>query len=195
MVGRCTSNDIADKLCVFKWGVAMSNVLIGIIGVILFIGLALAGALFLGVRFQESSSNSKASAAIQAAYQTASAYNMFALEDGGAHVTGGLAEDDDLFVKGYLKPGVGAPYVGQRPYLMDEFGSGVGNTNRPMAVAIVMGSGVRWRSVCEAVERQTGRLSSSQPFNDAIRSFASADLVGNAGCQFNGSSYVTFVKL
>jgi len=42
----------------------MSNVLIGIIGVILFIGLALAGALFLGPRFQESTNNSRGSAVI-----------------------------------------------------------------------------------------------------------------------------------
>ena len=42
----------------------MSNVLIGIIGVILFIGLALAGALFLGPRFQAATISSKASATV-----------------------------------------------------------------------------------------------------------------------------------
>ena len=54
----------------------MSNVLIGIIGVILFIGLALAGALFLGPRFQQSTNNSKASASVQAVSQVGNAANM-----------------------------------------------------------------------------------------------------------------------
>jgi hypothetical protein len=60
----------------------MSNVLIGIIGVILFIGLALAGALFLGPRFQESTNNSKASAAVQAVAQVSSAANMATVQNG-----------------------------------------------------------------------------------------------------------------
>lgn len=60
----------------------MSNVLIGIIGVILFIGLALAGALFLGPRFQESTNNSKAAAQIQAMSQIAQAVNMYRVQEG-----------------------------------------------------------------------------------------------------------------
>ena len=60
----------------------MSNVLIGIIGVILFIGLALAGALFLGPRFQESTNNSKASSAVQAVKQVSDAANMYRVQEG-----------------------------------------------------------------------------------------------------------------
>jgi len=60
----------------------MSNVLIGIIGVILFIGLALAGALFLGPRFQESTNNSKASAQVAAMHQIANAANMYQVNEG-----------------------------------------------------------------------------------------------------------------
>lgn len=117
----------------------MSSVLIGIIGVILFIGLALAGALFLGPRFQESTNNSKASAAIQTASQTVSAYNLFTLEDGGTHASGGLETDDPLFTKGYLRSGIASAYVGGKPYLMDASGNGRSNPNQPKAVAIVMG--------------------------------------------------------
>ena len=62
----------------------MSNVLIGIIGVILFIGLALAGALFLGPRFQEATLNSKASAQVQAMHQIANAANMYRVNEGSA---------------------------------------------------------------------------------------------------------------
>jgi type II secretory pathway pseudopilin PulG len=60
----------------------MSNVLIGIIGVILFIGLALAGALFLGPRFQEATNNSKASAVVQANAQLAQAAAMYRVQEG-----------------------------------------------------------------------------------------------------------------
>jgi type II secretory pathway pseudopilin PulG len=60
----------------------MSNVLIGIIGVILFIGLALAGALFLGPRFQESSNVSKASAIAAQMQQVANAINMYQVDTG-----------------------------------------------------------------------------------------------------------------
>lgn len=60
----------------------MSNVLIGIIGVILFIGLALAGALFLGPRFEEATNNSKASANVQAINQINNAINMYEAQEG-----------------------------------------------------------------------------------------------------------------
>lgn len=85
----------------------MSNVLIGIIGVILFIGLALAGALFLGPRFQESTNNSKASAVIQVVDQVAKAANMQVVQE-GVPVAGNPSGADDapvtqLVSRGYLK--------------------------------------------------------------------------------------------
>ena len=60
----------------------MSNVLIGIIGVILFIGLALAGALFLGPRFQDATINSKASAVVTAIQQVQSAVELYKVNTG-----------------------------------------------------------------------------------------------------------------
>src|SRR3546814_10975839 len=82
----------------------MSNVLIGIIGVILFIGLALAGALFLGPRFQESTNNSRASASVQAVSQIASAANMFEVQEGriAAVIPDAVVDNDDLAERGYL---------------------------------------------------------------------------------------------
>ncbi len=78
----------------------MSNVLIGIIGVILFIGLALAGALFLGPRFQEAQNSSKASAAVQNLSQVASAVQLWQL-DKGQKFPSGTAET--LVTSGFLK--------------------------------------------------------------------------------------------
>src|SRR3546814_303803 len=83
--------------------VTMSNVLIGIIGVILFIGLALAGALFLGPRFQESTNNSRASASVQAVSQIASAANMFEVQEGriAAVISDAVVDNDALVEPGY----------------------------------------------------------------------------------------------
>ena len=60
----------------------MSNVLIGIIGVILFIGLALAGALILGDDFRTASSSSQAAAAISQIQQIQAATEMWRLKTG-----------------------------------------------------------------------------------------------------------------
>ena len=105
----------------------MSNVLIGIIGVILFIGLALAGALFLGPRFQEATQNSKAAATVQVVDQIANAARMYQVQE-GATLPGNangttLATTTEpahiaLIGGGYLKSvpanpvSFGAPYVG-----------------------------------------------------------------------------------
>jgi hypothetical protein len=60
----------------------MSNVLIGIIGVILFIGLALAGALILGDDFKSASSSSQAAALMAQLKQAADAAEMRRLKLG-----------------------------------------------------------------------------------------------------------------
>lgn len=60
----------------------MSNVLIGIIGVILFIGLALAGALILGEDFMTASASSQASAKISVGRQIMHAVAMHDLKTG-----------------------------------------------------------------------------------------------------------------
>jgi hypothetical protein len=60
----------------------LSNVLIGIIGVILFIGLALAGALILGDDFKSSNAESKAAAISSMMQQSAQAINMYQLKTG-----------------------------------------------------------------------------------------------------------------
>jgi hypothetical protein len=80
----------------------MSNVLIGIIGVILFIGLALAGALFLGPRFQESAVSSTASAAIQMVTQVSHAAAMREMQTGVETKTEGRA-GESLTADAYLK--------------------------------------------------------------------------------------------
>jgi hypothetical protein len=78
----------------------MSNVLIGIIGVILFIGLALAGALFLGPRFQQSKNASNAASVMTSLDQMANAASMRRVVTGA---TGDSGRGQYLVDEGYLK--------------------------------------------------------------------------------------------
>ncbi len=78
----------------------MSNVLIGIIGVILFIGLALAGALFLGERFQQSRNASNAASVMTSLDQMANAASMRRVMIGS---TGASGRGQYLVDEGYLK--------------------------------------------------------------------------------------------
>lgn len=61
----------------------MGNVLVGIMGVVLFIGLAVAGALFLGDRFLESSNDAEAARYISEGKQISHAYELYGLQEGG----------------------------------------------------------------------------------------------------------------
>ena len=77
----------------------MSNVLIGIIGVILFIGLALAGALFLGPKFQEAGANTKATTIMSILKQTSDAAAMAELTSGKSVMVGEASSLSPEFLK------------------------------------------------------------------------------------------------
>jgi hypothetical protein len=129
----------------------MSNVLIGIIGVILFIGLALAGALFLGPRFQESTNNSKASAAVQAVSQVSSAANMANVQNGTAVQAGAVSA---LASSGFLKSVPSNPTnsaVAAIPVLVSDAGAATGD-----AGYAVMPLGTNAGPICAAIAKQSG---------------------------------------
>jgi hypothetical protein len=122
----------------------MSNVLIGIIGVILFIGLALAGALFLGPRFQEATTNSKAAASVQVMKQIADAANLFTIQEGTAAVSG-----YPNTLGSYLKSTPSNPTGGYNPDLHSIDGNFTGK-----AVYSVME--IRDEKVCASINRSLG---------------------------------------
>ena len=88
----------------------MTNVLIGIIGVLLFIGLALAGAMFLGPRFQQAQQNSKAMSLTQMASQIVIAMEIKRNEDGTPMPA--RQSMTVLAQKSYLKSVPTNPYLG-----------------------------------------------------------------------------------
>ena len=131
----------------------MSNVLIGIIGVILFIGLALAGALFLGPRFQESTHNSKAAAVSAGLQQVAQAAQMYRVQEGvsvtstGSTATTALAPD-------YLKSAPRNPMTNGSYQMVDA--NGYNNATPAQFVYTNLGGDDTAKAVCRAIERGAG---------------------------------------
>lgn len=134
----------------------MSNVLIGIIGVILFIGLALAGALFLGPRFQESTNNSKASAVVQVVSQIANAANMYRVQEGTPVFSGG--DLNNLVITKYLKSLPSNPLNSTdslyAPMALRAEGQPVSSSAAEYVLIRVPDSNL---SVCEAIAKQIGQ--------------------------------------
>lgn len=158
----------------------MSNVLIGIIGVVLFIGLALAGALFLGPRFQESTNNSRAAASIQAVSQISSAANMFNVQEGRiVALDTGVTE---LATTGYLKSVPTNPTNGTAPALV-EFDDMIAG---PDAVEMVLTDNAE--AVCDAIAKQTGTETAAGTAPDARPA-------GPAGCYDNAGAFTAFARI
>ncbi len=133
----------------------MSNVLIGIIGVILFIGLALAGALFLGPRFQESTNTSKAAAVVQNMQQIASAVNLYQLQEGKPVLAGEYNGSTSTIVSGgYIKTYLRNPLNNQRYNLVDDGWAGADVPAK--YVYTVLGNDSVALGVCRAIERSSG---------------------------------------
>ena len=168
----------------------MSNVLIGIIGVILFIGLALAGALFLGPRFQSATNSSKASAAIQATKQVADAAHLYALTEGASI---GFNGGSELVSKGYLKS---VPKVGEaNASVLNDTGCAGCTTGKPSGIGYFLGTDDNAKSVCEAIMRQNGQLPSGQAFSPASTALIRDQQQVTSGCARIGSEYYVFTFL
>lgn len=145
----------------------MSNVLIGIIGVILFIGLAMAGALFLGDRFRSSSNDSKGAALVQQLQQASSAASMYAADSGVAVPSGELSASPLL--GDYLKHAPINPSSGGGPaFLYDAAGQWSGAAASAY-IGMVLKNGTNDRQICEAVQRSAGQIRSSEPFDPTVR--------------------------
>jgi hypothetical protein len=137
----------------------MSNVLIGIIGVILFIGLALAGALILGDDFKSASSSTQAAAAASQLQQVRAAAEMWKLKTGQSTI---LNQDTSFLVPRFLKVRAQNPtklgMANQTSYPhATRFNNDVcpDATNEPGVVAshiqIAVGTGAEGEAICQSL--------------------------------------------
>lgn len=148
----------------------MSNVLIGIIGVILFIGLALAGALILGDDFKTASSSSQAAAVVSQLQQTQSAIEMWRLKTGQRTV---MTQDTSFLVPRFLKaPATNATSFGSSTttgywrgvFLNNDLDNNINDESKSAVAGWAMAiigpvDDAKARDTCLAIEEGQGRSS------------------------------------
>lgn len=162
----------------------MSNVLIGIIGVILFVGLALAGALFLGPRFQDSRSTSVGAATVQAVSQVSSAVALSNVEESG--FLGAGTDPEGLRLANYLRNVPVNPSGGDDLIILGEQGEGTGVDAVLVVGRLPDDSG---GEVCSAIVKQTKKADDRISTGGYPIVETAADLpTGPAGCFQVGSS-------
>jgi hypothetical protein len=161
----------------------VSNLIIGIIGVALFIGLALGAAIFLGPRFDDAQNNAYASDAVLAVGQVAAAVSSYRLASG--YVQGpALSSTQTLVDGGYLRDvPVNGSYAGHPPQIVDVNGvdvasSGSAGTFQPRYVLMSLGSN---QALCTLVEQKLGRLQTGGSVSTDVATLSSVER-GNAGC-------------
>jgi hypothetical protein len=175
----------------------MSNVLIGIIGVILFIGLALAGALFLGPRFQESSNSSRAAAAAQAVTQVANAITLRNVETGSPMLaTNDAANLQTLITDRYLKAAPVNPMSGSTATfrIVDLPGN---NVEAARWVILDLGTDSRAKETCRAAEKAFGVSDPSDHIDVQVKYGEWAPAKNRAACinNFWSNSYMIFAPV
>lgn len=187
----------------------MSNVLIGIIGVILFIGLALAGALILGDDFRTASNSSQAAALMSQIKQAADASEMRRLKLG---VSTTPSTSTDFLVPRFLKVAASSPTALARANPGDARWGVAFNNNlaadgyyEPHYAAkfaqAVIGpqSDAKARAICLEIAQTYGQT-------DVVDVSATGDPAGDAGCALTGADispgryaenkqYVAFVRV
>jgi hypothetical protein len=175
----------------------MSNVLIGIIGVILFIGLALAGALFLGPRFQESSNTSKAAAVTQAVQQVANAISLRNVDSGQQMLaTNDATNLQTLLTERYLKATPTNPFTGSAATfrIVDLPGN---NIEAARWVIMDLGTSTQAREACRAAERSFGVSDPSDHIDTQVKFGEWAPAKGRASCinNFWSNSYMIYAPV
>ncbi|QAY80261.1 hypothetical protein [Sphingosinicella sp. BN140058] len=135
----------------------MSNVIIGIIGVVLFIGLAIAGAVYLGPQFTNSKNVGDMAKVTAALSQIVSAVELRQQRTG--EVLPSNTDISLLVSEGYLKSLPTNPFDAARPYqLYSDNGARVTN-QAVLVVGVDIGSSDRAKDACIALERQAGMQS------------------------------------
>lgn len=134
----------------------MSNVLIGIIGVILFIGLALAGALILGDDFQNSSSSVRAATIASEMQQISNAIAMRNLKTGTTMSAANYETNVASLVPRFLKTAPTVPMTGLRYLTVDRDGFARDLPIHHLQARIGPGDDPVAREVCREIEMQSG---------------------------------------
>ena len=153
----------------------MSNVLIGIIGVILFIGLALAGALILGDDFKSSNAASRAAGLTSRTQQTAAAIEMYQLKT-GQMVTKNVDMSIDFLVPRFVK----STNTDTRVFSWN-------GTTRGVAWIYLPDDSQTSVDICGEIQRQNGQIGPNDAVNVSDSLLFSASANTTTGCIRNGN--------
>jgi hypothetical protein len=157
-------------------------VLIGIIGVILFIGLALAGALILGDDFTSASASSKAAAMTAQIQQVAAAINMYNLKTGTTMTPAQYASSaQTLLVPRFLKT-MPVNVSGGGLQVQDSNGNNA-SSNRAFIVAADLPRVASSKAICQAAAESAGREMENGYFSM---------VQGTTGCAYSSADPLYF---
>ncbi len=134
----------------------MSNVLIGIIGVILFIGLALAGALILGDDFKSSKASTQAARVVSDMQQISAAINMRNLKLGATMSATEYETNVASLVPRFLKVAPLVPTSGAVYRTVDIDGYGRALPIHHLQARLGPPGDETAKSICREIEQQTG---------------------------------------
>lgn len=151
----------------------MSQILLGLIGVIIFIGLALAASVLFGDQFRSASTNSRASSVTQAASQIANAASLSNLQQGTAL----LAAADlstTLVANNFLQAVPANPVSGGSAFTVRQRSNAATTNNTGTADVVLASIGTgndssTAGSICRQIENQMGNT-------NAIPSAATTDI-------------------
>ncbi len=147
----------------------MSSVLIGIIGIALFMGIAIGSAVFLGPRFEDAQSQSLGSTSVQAVSSVAAAVSSFRMATGYGYGPG-LENTQKLVDGGYLRSVPTNPVIsGRDPQIVGSNGLDYASTPAaqqgtwsPKFVYMSVGTD---NGVCSQVLRMLGYMNSGDSLN------------------------------
>lgn len=175
----------------------MSNVLIGIIGVILFIGLALAGALILGDDFKSSKSSTMATKTLADMHQIAAAMNMRTLKTGAPMISSNYDTNVAALVPRFLKVAPTVPNGGGRYQTPDLNGYGTSQPADLIQARIGPVGDESAKAICAEIESQAGANSNTLVPVTTMQGWgARVAASGGSGCfpYFDGA-YWAFMKV
>ena len=175
----------------------MSNVLIGIIGVILFIGLALASASILGEDFMTASATSRAAAVSSQMQQLSSGINTLSYRRSitlPANIGEGFAQQ--LVNYGAIKSIPRNPVNNNAYFPVDR---NAGTSGGPIgAIYTIIGTDSYARDVCFAIEEQSGNPNPEAAISTPVAFATKLAAQPRLGCLMNssmGNTYTAYIAV
>jgi hypothetical protein len=168
----------------------MSNVIIGIIGVILFVGLALAGATYFGPRVTQSTSQAQAGRVMSELVEISNAVKV---RDQERQMATSAGFDVDFLAPDYVSDAPSNPTDGPDPFLLDSNGDATGVA----AIAAMKISGSRMVVICNEISKLGGGPSTAPVRLSANRELAIGcfRIDRNLSAQIRKDDYIAFAVI